>query len=101
MTIEQLDTILRYADVQPAQPIYVEVDFSGTGKQLCKIHSFQTATDGIKLNIVACELNKNRWKPTDEQISALERCVDYLDESDNEDAAIIGSLCHDLKLISN
>ena len=39
------------------------------------------------------------WKPSDELMAALERCVDYLDESDNEDSGVIGSLCHDLKLL--
>ena len=37
------------------------------------------------------------WKPSEEQMEVLERCVDYLDDSDNEDAVVIGSLCHDLK----
>lgn len=44
---------------------------------------------------------RHTWKPTDEQMKALERCVDYLDESDNEDSGVIGSLCHDLKLLKN
>ena len=39
------------------------------------------------------------WRPSEEQMEALERCVDYLDDSDNEDAAVIGSLCHDLKML--
>ena len=33
---------------------------------------------------------KKNWKPSEEQMEALERCVDYLDDSDNEDAAVIG-----------
>lgn len=37
------------------------------------------------------------WKPSEEQMEALERCADYLDESDNEDAAIINSIINDLK----
>jgi len=36
------------------------------------------------------------WKPSEEQMSALQRCVEYLDESDNEDYGIIESLCNDL-----
>lgn len=42
---------------------------------------------------------RHTWKPTEEQIEALERCVDYLNESDNEDAGVIDSLCHGLKLL--
>ena len=32
------------------------------------------------------------WKPTEEQMNAIDRCVDYLEESDNEDAEIMESL---------
>ena len=37
------------------------------------------------------------WKPSEEQIEALERCVEYLEESDNEDADILAGLCEHLK----
>ena len=40
---------------------------------------------------------EKRWKPSEEQMSALQRCVEYLDESDNEDYGIIESLYQDLK----
>ena len=40
---------------------------------------------------------KPHWKPSEEQMEALDRCVDYLDESDNEDAEIMESLYNDLK----
>ena len=32
------------------------------------------------------------WKPSEEQMNAIDRCVDYLEESDNEDAEIMESL---------
>ena len=47
-------------------------------------------------------LNHNplpHWKPSEEQIKALDRCVDYLDEGDNEDTGVISSLRRDLKLL--
>ena len=40
------------------------------------------------------------WKPSEEQMEALERCVDYLEESDNEDAEKIESLHNDLKKLN-
>jgi len=40
---------------------------------------------------------KQVWKPSEEQMDALERCVEYLDESDNEDYVIMESLYQDLK----
>lgn len=43
------------------------------------------------------DIVKKNWRPSEEQMEALKRCVDYLDDSDNEDAAVIGSLYHDLK----
>ena len=32
------------------------------------------------------------WRPSEEQMDAIDRCVDYLEESDNEDAEIMESL---------
>lgn len=40
---------------------------------------------------------RSSWKPSEEQIEALERCVEYLEESDNEDADILAGLCEHLK----
>lgn len=37
------------------------------------------------------------WKPSEEQMEALHRCVDYLEESDNEDAEFMESLLEQLK----
>ena len=37
------------------------------------------------------------WKPSEEQMAALERCAEYLEESDNEDADILAGLCEHLK----
>ena len=37
------------------------------------------------------------WKPSEEQMDAIDRCVDYLAESDNEDAEIMESLQEQLK----
>lgn len=38
-----------------------------------------------------------QWKPNKKQMEALDRCVEYLDESDNEDADVMNSLSVDLK----
>lgn len=37
------------------------------------------------------------WKPSEEQMGALERSVEYLEESDNEDADILAGLYEQLK----
>ena len=37
------------------------------------------------------------WRPSEEQMRALEGCVNYLNESDNEDYEIVESLYEDLK----
>lgn len=37
------------------------------------------------------------WKPSDEQMQALNRCLNYLDESDNEDFEIMQELYDKLK----
>lgn len=39
----------------------------------------------------------NYWKPSEEQMLALGGCLDYLEESGNEDAEVIESLMDDLK----
>lgn len=41
--------------------------------------------------------NKSIWRPSEEQIEALERCVEYLEESDNEDADILAGLYEQLE----
>lgn len=45
------------------------------------------------------ECTKPRWKPSEEQMEALERCVEYLEESDNEDADILAGLYEQLKAL--
>lgn len=42
-------------------------------------------------------LRPNHWKPSEEQMLALGGVLDYLDESDNEDADIVRKLINDLK----
>ena len=59
MTIQELKTILSYARVDPNEEVWVNVDFSGNGKEHCKILSFNTYTDGITLNIVASDITDN------------------------------------------
>lgn len=39
------------------------------------------------------------WKPSKEQMEAIDRCVNYLEESDNEDAEIMESLHEQLKAL--
>ena len=51
MTIQELATILKYARVNPTEPVRIQVDFSGKTKQYCDILSYNTYTDGIVLNI--------------------------------------------------
>lgn len=43
------------------------------------------------------EEREEHWKPSKEQMEALDRCVEYLDESDNEDAEVMSSLSADLQ----
>lgn len=37
------------------------------------------------------------WKPSEEQMEAFEKCLDYLEESENEDYEVLQSLYEDLK----
>ena len=37
------------------------------------------------------------WKFSEEQMEALERCIEYLEESDNEDADILAGLYNQIK----
>lgn len=55
-------------------------------------HVWYEACDEIKK-----AMRLNGWKPSEEQMKALERAEDYLIESDNEDAEIIGNLYNDLE----
>lgn len=63
-------------------------DYESASKSFC---GHQGKLDWLK------SLRPNHWKPSEEQIEALERCVEYLEESDNEDAEEIESLHNDLK----
>lgn len=40
---------------------------------------------------------QNTWKPSEDQMEALVRCVDYLEDSDNEDLLVMESLLEQLK----
>lgn len=42
---------------------------------------------------------QSHWKPSEEQLKALEGCVDYLNESDNEDLLVMESLLEQLKAL--
>ena len=55
MTLQDLQSIINYARVEPHRPVRVMVNYSGTGEELCDILSFNTYSDGIVLNIVASE----------------------------------------------
>lgn len=52
MSIEQLQTILQYADVVKKEKVYIQVHSKGM-KQNCEIESFGTHSDGIVFNVVA------------------------------------------------
>lgn len=52
MTIEQLKTILNYADVKSDKKVYIQVHSKGM-KQNCEVESFGTYSDGIVLNVTA------------------------------------------------
>lgn len=49
-------------------------------------------TSEIEKTIAWLKSLRPSWKPSEEQMDAIDRCVDYLEESDNEDAEIMESL---------
>ena len=59
MTIQELETILKYARVSPHEEVKVKVDFSGNGKELCDILSYNVYEDGITLNVIATDISDN------------------------------------------
>ena len=53
MTIKELESILKYSEVDKDRAARVEIRFTGGTKELCHIDSFMTYTDGIVLNVNA------------------------------------------------
>ena len=56
MTIQELITILTYANVNPFQKVIVKVNHSSTFTEFRDILSYSTHPDGIELNIVVTDL---------------------------------------------
>lgn len=50
-------------------------------------------------NLSNVERIEKNWKPTKEQLQALEGCVDFLENSDNEDLYVMESLLEQLKAL--
>lgn len=53
----------------------------------------------IKVLTQQLEETDKYWKPSEEQMEALERCIDYMDESDNDDSGIMLTLYEQLKAL--
>lgn len=64
---------------------------TGLANRIADTYGTQRYLDGL------CDGEKSKWKPSEEQIEALERCAEYLEESDNEDADILAGLYEHLK----
>ena len=66
MTIQELITILTYADVNPFQKVIVKVNHSGAFTEFRDILSYSTHPDGIELNIVVTNLADDDYDDDDD-----------------------------------
>lgn len=87
----------RYNEHQPAE--WSEDDRKNIADFLYGINVgfTQAAAKDRAKDILSIIRPRPHWKPSEEQMLALGGCLDYLLESDNEDADIIKSLINDLK----